>query len=125
MNTVGIDIIEIDRVASVVDRWGNRFLNRIYTKNELDYCRGRFPQLAARFAAKEAVMKALGTGVRGISWKDIEVVRYIGRAPIIRLHDRAKAKADSLGITVLSVSLSHSQEFAIAFVVAESAQPNY
>lgn len=125
MLVTGVDIIEIKRVGNVATRYGDRFLQRIYTPQEQAYCRGRAPQLASRFAAKEAVMKALGTGIRGISWKDIEVVRYIGRAPIIRLHDRAKAKADSLGITVLSVSLSHSQEFAIAFVVAESAQPNY
>ena len=125
MLVTGVDIIEIKRVGNVATRYGDRFLQRIYTPQEQAYCRGRAPQLASRFAAKEAVMKALGTGIRGISWKDIEVVRYIGRAPIIRLHDRAKAKADSLGITVLSVSLSHSQEFAIAFVVAKSAQPNY
>ena len=125
MLVTGVDIIEIKRIADVAARYGNRFLQRIYTSEERAYCGGRAPQLASRFAAKEAVMKALGTGIRGISWKDIEVVRYMGGAPTIRLHARAKARADSLGIPVVSVSLSHSQDFAIAFVVAESVQPNY
>ena len=85
----GVDIIEIHRVKDVAARYGNRFLRRIYTEGELAYCRGRGPQLASRFAAKEAVMKALGTGTRGVRWRDIEVVRYPGRAPTIRLHGSA------------------------------------
>jgi holo-[acyl-carrier protein] synthase len=71
---VGIDIIELDRVADVISRHGDRFLNRVYTPDEIAHCRGRISELAARFAAKEAVMKALGTGIRGVGWRDIEVL---------------------------------------------------
>ena len=123
MNTVGIDIIEIDRVASVVDRWGNRFLNRIYTKNELDYCRGRFPQLAARFAAKEAVMKALGTGVRGVGWRDVEVVRQRGGRPRVELHGRASKVAIKTKVIHIALSISHSKNYAVASVSIDSENP--
>jgi holo-[acyl-carrier protein] synthase len=117
----GVDMIEISRVGDVAARYGQRFYRRIYTQDELDYCRGRAPQLASRFAAKEAVMKALGTGVR---WRDIEVVREMGRAPTIKLHGSALARARQLGIDHMAVSLSHSREHAVAFVVAESASGN-
>jgi holo-[acyl-carrier protein] synthase len=120
----GVDIIEISRVGDVAARYGERFYRRIYTQGEIDYCRGRAPQLASRFAAKEAVMKALGTGTRGVRWRDIEVVREKGRAPTIRLHGSALARAQRLGIDHLAVSLSHSREYAVAFVVAESASGN-
>ena len=75
MLSTGVDIIEIDRVRQVLERYGQRFLNRIFTPDEIAYCRDRAPNLAARFAAKEATMKALGTGIRGVGWKDIEVIR--------------------------------------------------
>ena len=120
----GVDIIEIPRVRRVAERFGQRFLQRIYTEREIAYCRGRAPQLASRFAAKEAVMKALGTGIRGVSWREIEVVRERGRAPTIQLHDRALARAQTLGIESLSVALSHSEHYAVAFVVAESTASN-
>ena len=81
MLIAGVDIIEISRVKRVYERYGERFLRRIYTEREAAYCRGRAPQLASRFAAKEATMKALGTGVRGVRWRDIEVVRGRGQAP--------------------------------------------
>ncbi|MDA1188262.1 MAG: holo-ACP synthase [Chloroflexi bacterium] len=125
MLVTGVDIIEIERVRGVAERYGDRFFQRIYTPGEQAYCRGRAPQLASRFAAKEAVMKALGTGIRGVPWKDIEVVRFMGRAPFVRLHNKAKIKAEQLGITEISVSLSHSRDFAVAFVVAESEKPNH
>ena len=115
----GIDIIEIYRIRDVVNKYGDRFLNRIYTTEELDYCRGRAPQLASRFAAKEAVMKALGTGVRGVGWKDIEVVRQPSGAPGIELYGRAEARAKRLGVTEIALSISHSQEYAVAFVVVQ------
>lgn len=120
----GVDMIEISRIGDVAARYGQRFYRRIYTQDELDYCRGRAPQLASRFAAKEAVMKALGTGVRGMRWRDIEVVREMGRAPTIKLHGSALARARQLGIDHMAVSLSHSREHALAFVVAESASGN-
>ena len=124
MLITGVDIIEIPRVGRVANRYGDRFFRRIYTEGEIAYCRGRAPQLASRFAAKEAVMKALGTGVRGMPWKDIEVTRVRGKAPAIRLHGKALARANLLGASQLALSLSHSNEFAIAFVVAESKHDN-
>ena len=120
MLTVGVDIIEINRIAATVARWGDRFLRRIYTQEELYYCRGRPPQLAARFAAKEAVMKALGTGVRGVGWRDIEVVRQRGRAPTVRLHGRATKVSERLAVTQIALSISHSKEYAVASVVMEA-----
>ncbi|MDA1256242.1 MAG: holo-ACP synthase [Chloroflexi bacterium] len=117
---VGVDIIEIERIGRTFSRYPERFLEKIYTPGEQAYCRGRAPQLASRFAAKEAVMKALGTGVRGVSWRDIEVQRRRGRAPEIVLHDRAKARAEKMGIVRIAISLSHSRDFAVASVVAET-----
>ena len=121
MLTTGVDIIEIERIKGVLERWGARFLNRIYTEAEISYCRGRPPNLAARFAAKEATMKALGTGLRGVGWKDIEVVRDQAGAPCIRLHGRALLRADKLGVKELALSLSHSRNYAVAFVVGSVA----
>ena len=118
----GVDIIEISRVGEVLNRFGQRFLDRIFTPEEIAYCRGRLPNLAARFAAKEAVMKSLGTGVRGVGWKDIEVIRHDSGAPAIRLHGRAKSRAQRLGLEEISVSLSHSREYAVAFVVVRLGQ---
>ena len=120
----GVDIIKIHRIKDVANRYGQRFLRRIYTEGEIAYCRGRAPQLASRFAAKEAAMKALGTGVRGVRWKDIEVVRKRGQAPEILLHGTARARAERLGIQHLALSLSHSQEYAVAFVVGDSISGN-
>lgn len=123
MLVTGIDIIEISRIKKVAEHHGERFLKRIYTENEVIYCRGRAPQLASRFAAKEAVMKALGTGTRGVGWRDIEVVRQPGGPPKIHLHGRALKHAASLGIKLWAISLSHSREFAVASVVGEIHEP--
>ena len=124
MLIAGVDIIEILRVKRVYDRYGDRFLRRIYTDREIAYCRGRAPQLASRFAAKEATMKALGTGVRGIRWRDIEVVRGRGQAPRIELHGTARRRADRLGLIQIALSLSHSREFAVASVIGDSEKGN-
>ncbi len=124
MLITGVDIIEIPRIRRVFEQYGERFLRRIYTDREIAYCRGRAPQLASRFAAKEATMKALGTGVRGIRWRDIEVVRGRGQAPRIELHGTAQARADRLGLTDIALSLSHSREFAVASVVGDSEKGN-
>ena len=124
--TTGVDIIEIPRIARVLEQYGQRFLRRIFTPGEIEYCRERPPNLAARFASKEATMKALGTGVRGVAWKDIEVVRAPSGAPSIVLHGRAKARAERLGVHEISLSISHSREYAVAFVVTQcdlSPQP--
>ena len=124
MLITGVDIIEINRIKQVSAIYGERFYNRIFTVNELVYCRGRAPQLASRFAAKEAVMKALGTGIRGVGWKDIEVKRKRGMAPFIELHRRARKRATQIGLKDLTLSLSHSKEFAIATVVGNSEKTN-
>ncbi|CAI8043041.1 Holo-[acyl-carrier-protein] synthase [Geodia barretti] len=114
----GVDLIEIERVAGVLERHGERFLRRVFTPGEIAYCRGRAPNLAARFAAKEAVMKSLGTGFRGVGWRDVEVVRAPSGAPSPRLHGRALRRAERLGVTEIAISLSHSRGFAVAFAVA-------
>ena len=119
MLTTGVDIIELPRINQVLDRYGQRFLNRVFTPDEIAYCRGRAPNLAGRFAAKEAAMKALGTGVRGVSWKDIEVIRADSGAPSLRLHGRAEKRAERLQMSEMSLSISHSREYAVAFVVAQ------
>ena len=115
----GVDIIEISRIKRVLDRYSQRFLHRVYTDGEIAYCRGRAPNLAARFAAKEATMKALGTGVRGVGWKDIEITRRESGAPGVLLHGRAQRRAQRLGVLDIALSLSHSREYAVAFVVIQ------
>lgn len=119
MHAVGVDIIEIPRIAEAYARWGERFVKRIYTEAEIAYCRGRAPQFASRFAAKEAVMKALGTGVRGVGWSEIEIVRARGGPPAIKLHGRAARIAERQGVREWALSLSHSREYAVASVVIE------
>ncbi len=119
----GVDIIEISRISRVLDRYSHRFLRRVYTDGEIAYCRGRAPNLAARFAAKEATMKALATGLRAVSWKDVEITRRESGAPSVLLHGRAKQRAERLGVLDISLSLSHSQEYAVAFVVVQRKSP--
>ena len=119
MLSSGVDIIEISRVRRVLESYGQRFLDRVYTSGEIAYCRGRAANLAARFAAKEATMKALGTGVRGVGWKDIEVVRQESGAPAIELHGRGESRAQRLGVLQIALSISHSREYAVAVVVAQ------
>ncbi len=118
---VGVDVIEIDRIADVIARHGDRFLNRIYTEDEVTHCRGRVAELAARFAAKEAVMKALGTGVRGISWREIEVLPNRRGKPLVFLYGKADRRAKEIELRGLEISLTHSRQFAIASVVGERA----
>ena len=108
----------------MAEHHGERFLKRLYTDNEVIYCRGRAPQLASRFAAKEAVMKALGTGVRGVGWKDIEIKRERGGPPYIELHGRAQTRASKMDLSDISISLSHSNDFAIATVIGEATEGN-
>jgi len=116
--SVGVDIIEIGRVAEVIERWGRRFLDRIYTPAELTHCRGRVPELAARFAAKEAIAKALGTGLVGVAWREMEVLPDRRGKPLVALHGSAQRRAAALGLRAFAVSLSHSREYAVAMVVA-------
>ena len=116
----GVDLIEIERIRQAHHRYGSRFLNRLYTSTEQARCRGRADELAARFAAKEAVSKALGTGMRGVLWKEIEVVNDPRGKPLVRLYGAAERRAAELGIVDLDISLTHSRDQAIAFVVALS-----
>ena len=113
----GIDIIEIDRIQNVLFKHPSRFLTKIFTEYEIGYCRGRATQLAARFASKEAAMKALGTGTRGVGWKEVEVQRLRSGKPYIILHGRAKKRAESMGITKIELSISHSKNLATAMVI--------
>jgi holo-[acyl-carrier protein] synthase len=122
--TTGVDLIEIARVERILERHRERFLERVFTPAEVIYCRARPAELAARFAAKEAVSKALGVGVRlmargGIRWHEAEIVGDHRGKPLIRLHGRAAERAEELGLTEWAVSLSHTGEHAIAFVVAQ------
>jgi len=120
MQHIGIDIIEIVRIQDAIERWGERFLSRIYTEPELRICKKRPWRLAARFAGKEAVMKTLGTGIRGISWKEIEILAEPSGKPFVQLYGKARDKADGLGLDQLAISLSDTKEYAVAFVVAEA-----
>ncbi len=122
---VGIDLIEIPRIARAVERYGDRFLERIFTPAELLYTRRRVPELAARFAAKEAVAKALGVGMRllardGVRWREVEVLGDWRGRPEVFLHGRAAERAAELGLTEWAISLSHTREYAVAFVVASA-----
>ena len=114
----GIDLIEISRIEEVVSRHGKHYLERIYTSAELDLCGKRAESLAGRFAAKEAVAKALGCGIGDVSWKEIEILGDEQNAPVLHLYGEAALKADELGLTSWSVSLSHSQSHAVAVAVA-------
>jgi len=115
---VGVDIIELERVAAALEQHGQRFLDRVYTPMEVAICRGRPSELAARFAAKEAVMKALGTGARGVGWREIEVLLNRRGKPLVYLHGRAQERARKIGLDGLDMSMSHSREYVVAFVVA-------
>ena len=116
--SVGVDIVEIERVAGVIARWQERFLHRVYTEAERRYCRNQVPELAARFAGKEAIAKALGTGIRGLAWRDMEILPDRLGKPLVTLHNRARQRAATLGLTHFAISLSHSREYAVAMVVA-------
>jgi holo-[acyl-carrier protein] synthase len=119
--SIGVDIVEIERIARTLTRFGERFLRRVYTEAEIAYCRGKPSRLAARFAAKEAVAKALGVGIfwrEGVYWRDVEVIRDRRGKPGIRLSGGALERAQQEGLTHWALSLSHSREYAVAMVVA-------
>ncbi len=118
MHSVGVDAVEIARIAAAIERFGERFLQRVYTEREIAYCRGRVPELSARFAAKEAISKALGTGIRGIHWREMEVLPDRRGKPLVYLHGQAARRARELELSEFAVSLTHAQELAIAVVVA-------
>ena len=114
----GVDVIEISRIERVLGEFGDRFLTKVYTERERRHYADRVPELAARFAAKEATSKALGTGIRGIRWKEMEIVSNRRGKPVLVLHGGAAERAASLGLVAFDVSLTHSRTDAMAFVVA-------
>ncbi|MGO9723592.1 MAG: holo-[acyl-carrier-protein] synthase [Methylocella sp.] len=120
----GVDIAEVPRIRESIERFGDRFLRRIFTDGEVRYCErkaNRCESYAARFAAKEAGMKALGTGwSRGVRWRDIEVVRAKGQRPTLQFHGQAAAIAASLGTKNIALSLTHTSEQALAHVILEN-----
>ena len=120
---MGTDLTEIGRVKKSIDRFGDRFLERVYTPGEIAYCltkRGFAESFAARFAAKEAAAKALGTGIsRGVSWKEFEVTRAMSGKPSMVLHGRAEELARELGVVRIALSLTHTRDMALAVVVME------
>jgi len=117
MTSIGVDIIEVERVESAIEQWGEHFLNRVYTEAELEECQGRVPSLATRFAGKEAVMKVLGTGAKGVGWKEIEILPDGLGKPIVTLHGKAKNKAEELKLREFSISLSDTKQYAVATAI--------
>ena len=122
----GIDVVEIGRIQHAIDRFGGRFLDRVFLTSEQEYCgrkRKGAESFAARFAAKEAAAKALGTGIsHGVNWLEIEVMREPGGKPSLRLHGRAAQIAERLGVARTSVSLTHTADVAMASVVFEDGR---
>jgi holo-[acyl-carrier protein] synthase len=114
----GVDLIEIARIGEVVRRHGRRYLERVYTAAELTQSQQRPEYLAGRFAAKEAVAKALGTGIGQVGWREIEILGDEEHAPTVSLTGAARRTADNLGLTTWSVSISHSVDLALAFAAA-------
>jgi holo-[acyl-carrier protein] synthase len=111
---VGIDIIKVDRIRAALDKFGERFSKRVLTVSEQRYVRNRPETFAGRWAAKEAVSKVLGLGVRGIGWRDIEIERLPTGQPAVRLHGRAAARGEQLGMERIAVSITHESDYAVA-----------
>ena len=117
---IGIDIIEIYRVKEAISRWGERFLQRVYTDAELAIYRNKMESLAARFAGKEAAMKALSTTGTMIGWREVEILSETSGKPEVHLYGQAREQAQKLGLAGLGISLSHSREYAVAVVIGVS-----
>lgn len=123
-NEVGIDIIETVRIKGVLERHDQRFLGRVFTEWERAYCRRNVLHLAGRWAAKEAVSKVLGLGIRGVGWREIEIRRTPLGQPIVTLHGRAEERRRALGLAApLAVSISHIRDHAVAVAVGTHAGP--
>jgi holo-[acyl-carrier protein] synthase len=115
---VGLDLVEVHRVETLVARWGDRFLDRIFTPLEVELCRNQTPRLAGRLAVKEAVLKALGIGLRLGKWRDIEVGRDSLGAPVVTLNGRLAETARMRGIDRFAVTITHTRDLALAMVLA-------
>ena len=120
MNHTGIDIIEIARIEKAIARWGENFLKRVYTESELRLYRNKPSSLAVRFAGKEAVIKALSPLGQSIGWREIEILSEPNGKPSVHLYGKAQNQAKGLGLNSLTISLSHSREYAIALVTGET-----
>ena len=118
MYCIGIDIVEISRIKKAITRWGESFLRRLFTDTELKLYQNQPQSLAARFAGKEAVIKALNK-TRGISWKQIEILSEPDGKPLVHLHGKAQEQAWSLGLSNLAITLSHSRDYAIALAIGD------
>jgi len=118
MNSIGIDIVEIERIESAIKRWDKRFLNRIYTEAELKICQDRIASLAAHFAGKEAVMKVLGTGAKGVGWREIEILPNADGKPLVQLYGKARERAKKLNLSEFCISLTDTKQYAIAAAIA-------
>jgi holo-[acyl-carrier protein] synthase len=118
---VGIDIIEVERIGKVLAHHGERFLRRVYTEREIQQCQGKVKRLAGRFSAKEAISKALGTGLHGVTWREMEIVQLRSGRPTVTLHGKAKRRAQLLGLNAFDVSIADLAQFSIAIAVAVQA----
>ena len=123
---IGVDIVNIDRMERVIARWGDRFIQRVFTPAEMDFCINRPSTISAfsmRFAAKEAFSKAIGTGMKkGVKWQDIEVFHYPGGRPGLRLHGRSSERCRKENITGFHLSMSDDGEYGVAMVILEKGQ---
>lgn len=121
---IGVDVVQISRIDSLLNRWGDRFLGRVFTKKEIQYCllhRDPSPHLAVRFAAKEAFLKALGMGyAEGVRWKDIEVIRNSSGRPGIQLHNHTRALYERHGLNQIHLSMSHNGAYGFVQVILEA-----
>ncbi len=116
---IGVDLVDIDRIARTLERHGDRFRRRVLTEREDRYCGTKIERVAGRWAAKEAVSKVLGLGVRGVGWREIEVLPNFAGQPQVTLHDRAAARAERLRLGEVTVSISHERRMAVAVAIAD------
>ena len=119
--TCGVDLLLLERFAGVLARHPERLPRRILTDRERDYCGDRLPEMAVRFAGKEAVMKCLGTGVRGVRWKEIEILANARGKPLVILHGGARRRARAIGLSRIEISLTHERNMVCAFAVGQPA----
>jgi holo-[acyl-carrier protein] synthase len=119
---IGVDLVDIDRIVGVLGRHPERFVRRVLTDAEAAYCRGRVERIAGRWAAKEAISKVLGLGVRGVGWREIEILPNRAGAPQVTLHARAHARAAHLDLEDVTVSISHERRMAVAVAIAHRGE---
>jgi holo-[acyl-carrier protein] synthase len=115
---IGIDLVDIDRIQDVLERFPDRFRTRVLTDREQQYVGRKIERIAGRWAAKEAISKVLGLGVRGVGWREIEILPNRAGAPQVYLHDRAARRAEAMDLDEVSVSISHERKMAVAVAVA-------